>query len=103
MWFSFSQYQSTHNMPRPVPHAVDLVVINADLDPGFILLPLPLSEEEQYYLITGWQYSKFVTHFFCNSIHALPKKLLVNSQTKQSLPIHIPFSLLSCALSHTPS
>lgn len=78
MWFSFSQYESTHNMLSPVPHAVDLVVINSDLDPGFMLLPFLLPEEEQSCLITGWQYTKFVTHFFCNSIHALPRKLLVN-------------------------
>lgn len=94
-------YQSIHNMSRPMPLAVDLVVINSDLDSGFMVLPFLLSEEEQYYLITQ-QFSKLITHFFCNSIHALPRKLLVNLQTKQSLPNHIPFSLFSCALSLTP-
>lgn len=86
-------------MSRLMPLAVDLVVINSDLDSGFMLLPFLLSEEEQSYLIT-WQYSKLVTHFFCNCIRALPRKLLVNLQTKQSLPLHIPFSVLSCA--HLP-
>ena len=58
-----------------MPLAVDLVVINSDLDSGFMLLPFLLSEEEQYYLITR-QYSKLVTYFFCNSIRALPGKAL---------------------------
>ena len=102
IWSLFSQDLSTNNTLSPKPRAANLVVINSELDSGFMLLPFLFPGEEQDYLGTDWQYPKLVIHFFCNSIHALPTKPWVNLQTKQSYLSTSRLNLILCLISHLP-